>query len=41
MISVVAAWRAVTAMFALNGALFGILASRIPAVRDHLSIGIE
>lgn len=41
MISVVAAWRAVTAMFALNGALFGIWASRIPAVRDHLNLSHE
>lgn len=38
MIRVAAAWRAVTAMFALNGALFGIWASRIPAVRDHLTL---
>ena len=28
-------WRAVAAMFVLNGALFGIWASRIPAVADH------
>ncbi len=41
MISVAAAWRAVTAMFALNGALFGIWASRIPAVRDHLTLSHE
>ncbi len=41
MISVFAAWRAVTAMFLLNGALFGIWASRIPAVRDHLNLSHE
>lgn len=41
MISVVSAWRAVTAMFILNGALFGIWASRIPAVRDHLQLSHE
>lgn len=41
MISVFAAWRAVTAMFILNGALFGIWASRIPAVRDRLSLSHE
>ncbi|TCL09777.1 sugar phosphate permease [Shimia isoporae] len=27
-------WRAVASMFALNGALFGVWASRIPAVKD-------
>ncbi len=41
MIGIVAAWRAVTAMFILNGALFGIWASRIPAVRDHLGLTHE
>lgn len=41
MIGVVAAWRAVAAMFILNGALFGIWASRIPAVRDRLSLSHE
>ncbi len=41
MISVFAAWRAVTAMFILNGALFGIWASRIPAVRDRLNLSHE
>ncbi len=41
MISVVTAWRAVAAMFILNGALFGIWASRIPAVRDHLALSHE
>ncbi|WP_299640097.1 MFS transporter [uncultured Ruegeria sp.] len=41
MISVVAAWRAVAAMFILNGALFGIWASRIPAVRDRLELSHE
>ncbi|MES0861813.1 MFS transporter [Ruegeria sp. SCPT10] len=41
MINVVSAWRAVTAMFILNGALFGIWASRIPAVRDHLQLSHE
>ncbi len=41
MISVVSAWRAVAAMFILNGALFGIWASRIPAVRDHLNLSHE
>ncbi len=37
-------WRAVAAMFALNGGLFGIWASRIPAAKDlhelsHASLG--
>ncbi|MEX0327991.1 MAG: MFS transporter [Ruegeria sp.] len=41
MINVVSAWRAVSAMFILNGALFGIWASRIPAVRDHLGLSHE
>ncbi|WP_420584465.1 MFS transporter [Ruegeria sp.] len=41
MIGIVAAWRAVAAMFILNGALFGIWASRIPAVRDHLDLTHE
>ncbi|WP_299079906.1 MFS transporter [uncultured Ruegeria sp.] len=41
MISVATAWRAVAAMFILNGALFGIWASRIPAVRDHLQLSHE
>lgn len=41
MIGVLAAWRAVTAMFILNGALFGIWASRIPAVRDRLELSHE
>ncbi len=41
MIGLVAAWRAVAAMFILNGALFGIWASRIPAVRDHLNLSHE
>lgn len=36
-----AAWRAVAAMFILNGALFGIWASRIPAVRDRLGLSHE
>ncbi|WP_254055869.1 MFS transporter [Ruegeria sp. EL01] len=40
-ISVASAWRAVAAMFILNGALFGIWASRIPAVRDHLQLSHE
>lgn len=40
-IGLVAAWRAVAAMFILNGALFGIWASRIPAVRDHLGLTHE
>ncbi|WP_209832567.1 MFS transporter [Ruegeria sp. HKCCE3926] len=38
MASIVAAWRAVAAMFILNGALFGIWASRIPAIRDRLEL---
>ncbi|WP_371808557.1 MFS transporter [Ruegeria sp. HKCCD7221] len=41
MIGIVAAWRAVAAMFILNGALFGIWASRIPAVRDRLDLTHE
>ncbi len=41
MIGLVAAWRAVAAMFILNGALFGIWASRIPAVRDRLDLTHE
>ena len=41
MIGIVTAWRAVAAMFILNGALFGIWASRIPAVRDHLGLSHE
>ncbi|WP_254442629.1 MFS transporter [Ruegeria arenilitoris] len=41
LISVFTAWRAVSAMFILNGALFGIWASRIPAVRDHLNLSHE
>ncbi|WP_282021431.1 MFS transporter [Ruegeria faecimaris] len=41
MIGIMAAWRAVAAMFILNGALFGIWASRIPAVRDHLDLSHE
>ncbi|WP_298846741.1 MFS transporter [uncultured Ruegeria sp.] len=41
MISVFAAWRAVAAMFILNGALFGLWASRIPAVRDRLDLSHE
>lgn len=41
MIGIVAAWRAVAAMFILNGALFGIWASRIPAVRDRLELSHE
>ncbi|NOD74789.1 MFS transporter [Ruegeria sp. HKCCC2117] len=41
MISLGAAWRAVAAMFILNGALFGIWASRIPAVRDRLGLSHE
>ena len=41
MIGIVAAWRAVAAMFILNGALFGIWASRIPAVRDRLDLSHE
>ncbi|WP_210092602.1 MFS transporter [Ruegeria sp. HKCCSP346] len=41
MISIVAAWRAVAAMFILNGALFGIWASRIPAIRDRLELSHE
>ena len=41
MIGIVAAWRAVAAMFILNGALFGIWASRIPAVRDQLELSHE
>lgn len=41
MISIIAAWRAVAAMFILNGALFGIWASRIPAVRDRLQLSHE
>lgn len=41
MIGVVAAWRAVAAMFILNGALFGIWASRIPAIRDKLELTHE
>ena len=32
-------WRAVAAMFILNGALFGIWASRIPAVAERHDIG--
>ncbi len=41
MIGIVVAWRAVAAMFILNGALFGIWASRIPAVRDRLELTHE
>ncbi len=41
MIGILAAWRAVAAMFILNGALFGIWASRIPAVRDRLELSHE
>ncbi|RBW63104.1 MFS transporter [Ruegeria sp. A3M17] len=41
MIGIVSAWRAVAAMFILNGALFGIWASRIPAVRDKLDLTHE
>ncbi len=41
MIGIVAAWRAVAAMFILNGALFGIWAARIPAVRDRLDLSHE
>ncbi|MBY6082669.1 MFS transporter [Ruegeria arenilitoris] len=41
MIGLVSAWRAVAAMFILNGALFGIWASRIPAVRDRLGLSHE
>ncbi|MEM6656668.1 MAG: MFS transporter [Pseudomonadota bacterium] len=41
MIGLVAAWRAVAVMFILNGALFGIWASRIPAVRDRLALSHE
>lgn len=41
MIGIVTAWRAVAAMFILNGALFGIWASRIPAVRDRLDLTHE
>ncbi|WP_254443442.1 MFS transporter [Ruegeria atlantica] len=41
MIGLLAAWRAVAAMFILNGALFGIWASRIPAVRDRLDLSHE
>lgn len=41
MIGIVAAWRAVSAMFILNGTLFGIWASRIPAVRDRLDLTHE
>ncbi|WP_371732304.1 MFS transporter [Ruegeria sp. HKCCA6837] len=41
MITIIAAWRAVSAMFILNGALFGIWASRIPAVRDRLGLSHE
>ena len=41
MASIVAAWRAVAAMFILNGALFGIWASRIPAIRDRLELSHE
>ena len=41
MIGIKAAWRAVAAMFILNGALFGIWASRIPAVRDRLDLTHE
>ncbi|WP_331252067.1 MFS transporter [Ruegeria lacuscaerulensis] len=41
MIGILAAWRAVAAMFILNGALFGIWASRIPAVRDRLDLTHE
>lgn len=37
----IAAWRAVAAMFILNGALFGIWASRIPAMRDRLGLSHE
>ena len=33
-----APWRAVAAMFALNGALFGLWASRIPAFVDRHGI---
>ncbi|KPA22965.1 Inner membrane protein YbjJ [Shimia sp. SK013] len=31
-------WRAVASMFALNGALFGVWASRIPAIKDLHSL---
>ncbi len=41
LISVYSAWRAVTAAFVLNGALLGIWASRIPAVRDVLDLSHE
>lgn len=41
MIGIAAAWRAVAAMFILNGALFGIWASRIPAIRDRLDLTHE
>ncbi|WP_425080978.1 MFS transporter [Ruegeria arenilitoris] len=41
MIGIMSAWRAVAAMFILNGALFGIWASRIPAVRDRLELTHE
>jgi MFS family permease len=33
-----ASWRAVAAMFALNGALWGIWASRIPAIVEKLEL---
>src|SRR6056297_3397666 len=32
-------WRAVAALFALNGALFGVWASRVPAFVDRLGLG--
>ncbi|WP_050602799.1 MFS transporter [Ruegeria sp. 6PALISEP08] len=41
MTTIFAAWRAVAAMFILNGALFGIWASRIPAMRDQLDLSHE
>ncbi|MEX0305982.1 MAG: MFS transporter [Ruegeria sp.] len=41
MTGIVTAWRAVATMFILNGALFGIWASRIPAVRDRLELSHE
>lgn len=35
------AWRAVAALFALSGGLFGLWASRVPAVRDALELSKE
>ena len=32
------AWRAVVAMFFLNGALFGVWASRVPAIKDRFAL---